>query len=314
MFMSDTAQQDNEMATLFEAWLDAGRKFWQDSGFDSRAANNENDFSFNFTQDYEEENDGRYKTYRTWETSVNSYFSFLKLMTSPDNLQELLKSSNTYFEAMIEASGDSMENFTEFQSQLIKSFTTMGEHTRDFNLDDLNHASFESFRELYRSEFQKYFNIPKIGLPREFHEQLSALVDKSTIYFSHLFELIYLFSIPLEKTNRVMQLKYEKMLEKGEIPTDFKQGYGEWIKILEGHYMELLKSQDYTLVLNNFIKSLAAYKNVRNEVINFLIKDLQIPTNKEMDEVYKDIYLMKRKIKDLTSQIEGLQRKLQQAL
>jgi hypothetical protein len=49
---------------------------------------------------------------------------------------------------------------------------------------------------------------------------------------------------------------------------------------------------------------------VKNEVINVFIKDLQIPTNTEMDEVYRDIYTMKGKIKELTRQIETLQHEL----
>jgi hypothetical protein len=107
-----------------------------------------------------------------------------------------------------------------------------------------------------------------------------------------------------------MQFKVKNMLEEGKFPEDYKQSYTEWIKILEGHYMELLKSQEYTHVLNDFIGSLAAYKSVKNEVINVFIKDLQIPTNTEMDEVYRDIYTMKGKIKELTRQIETLQHEL----
>jgi hypothetical protein len=38
-------------------------------------------------------------------------------------------------------------------------------------------------------------------------------------------------------------------------------------------------------VLNDFIGSLADYKNVKNEVTSAFLKDLQIPTNKEMDAV-----------------------------
>jgi class III poly(R)-hydroxyalkanoic acid synthase PhaE subunit len=307
--MYNTDQQASEMVKLFGAWLETSRQFWQSTGVDSGKKNNGHNFAFPFTAT-EEEVDDRCKAYRTWETAVNSYLSFVKLIITPQSRQGLFKGFSTYMEAVIEAAGDSLENFTEFQSQLIKSCATVGECVKLSNFNDLNHASFEAFRELYRSEFQKYFNIPKIGLPREFHEQLSSLVDKSYLYYSHLVELIYLFSVPLEKTNRVMQQKIKYMLEKGEFPEDYKEAYTEWIKILEGHYMEMLKSPEYTHVLNDFIGSLAAYKNVRNEVINSSLKDLQIPTNKEMDAVYSDIYQMKKKIRQLANQVEILQMKL----
>jgi len=279
--MSKTDQQGSEIAKLFGTWLETSQKFWQD-GLYSGNKNNGHYFTFSAT---DEEVDEKYKNYRNWETGINSYLSFIKLLTTHKNQEELLKSADSYFKAMIEAAGDSMENFTEFQAELIKSCTKLGEHTKAYNFDDLSHAHFESFRELYRSEFQKYFNMPKIGLPREFHERLNSLVDKSYIYHSHLIELIYLFSVPFEKTNRVMQQKVKEMIENGEFPEDYKQNYAEWIKILESHYMEMLKSPEYTHVLNDFIGSLADYKNVKNEVTSAFLKDLQIPTNKEMDAV-----------------------------
>jgi hypothetical protein len=122
--MSDTTQQGNEMVTLFKAWLETGRRMWQDMESGSKETTNGSSFAFSFAAD-EEEGSERYKTYRTWETSVNSYLSFIKLMTAPENQQSLLKGTNNYFEAMVEAVGDSMENFTEFQSELIKSFATV---------------------------------------------------------------------------------------------------------------------------------------------------------------------------------------------
>ena len=86
--------------------------------------------------------------------------------------------------------------------------------------------------------------------------------------------------------------------------------YNEWIKILEGNFMQLMKSQEYTNLLNALIRSLAEYKAVKNDVTNIALKELQIPTNKEMDEVYKELYVTKKKVKELTRRLEKLEGKL----
>lgn len=307
--MTETTNQGYESGRFVETWMEMTKVFWKDIGTKGMDNLGSSDLLFNFPNNGKQTDDSC-KAYKTWETSVNNAISLLKQMGAAKNQESLYKSFSTFFDAVTQASGDSLENFTEFQSQLLKSIAKVGEHTKTFRFDDLDHSTFESFRELYRTELQKYLKIPKIGLPREFHEKLSDLADKSNIFSSHLLELLYQFSTPFEKTNRAMQEKIKKMLEDGEIPTDSKEVYSEWIKALERHFMDLLKSSEYTNVLNNTITSLAAYKGVKNNMTDIFLKEMQIPTGREMDEVYKDIYQMKKKIKELSHQVEILQDKL----
>ncbi|OGR18521.1 MAG: hypothetical protein A2X81_16460 [Desulfobacterales bacterium GWB2_56_26] len=307
--MTDTTTQSNEIGNFVESWMTMAKKFWPEPGNNREDGLGSSGLKFDSGNGGGQADDDKYKTYKTFENSINNSIAFIKLMMAPENRETLHRSVAAYTEALTESAGDSLENFIEFQSQAVKSFAKVGEHTKAYTLDDLDHSAFESFRELYRNELQKYLKIPKIGLPREYHERMSELVDKSTIFFSHLIELIYQFTTPFEKTNRVMQDKIKKMLEGGEVVEDPKQVYNDWIKILEGHFMDMLKSKEYTDVLNDTITSLAAYKGVKNSVTDAFLKEMQIPTGREMDEVYKDIYNMKKKIRDLSRQVAKLQKK-----
>ena len=302
--MTDINPQNNEIGKFVESWMTMTKNFWRPPGNAREEGLRSSGLNFDAVADSQE--DDKYKTYKAWESSINNSISFFRLMMAPENQDTLYRSVSAYTEALTQSAGDSLENFIEFQSQAVKSMAKVGEHTKAYNLDDLDHSAFESFRELYRSELQKYLKIPKIGLPREYHERLSELLDKSTIFFSHLVELIYQFTTPFEKTHRVMQAKVKKMLEGGEIVEDPKQVYNDWIRILEKHFLDMLKSKEYTEVLNNTITSLAAYKGVKNSVADIFLKEMQIPTGRDMDEVYKDIYNMKKKIKELSRQIEKL--------
>jgi poly[(R)-3-hydroxyalkanoate] polymerase subunit PhaE len=306
--MTESTTQGNEFGKLVESWMEISKGFWQDFGAKQGDSFDVSGLNFDFFKGADDGGDeDKYKTYRTWEASVNNFSSFLKIMAAPKNQEELSKGVIAFAEAVTQLTGESLENFTDFQSQMVKSFAKVGEHTKAYTLDDLNHSAFESFRDLYRSEFQKYLNIPKIGLPREFHERLSQLTDKYNLFYSHLIELFYFFSLPFEKTNRTMQKRIQEMLERGEIAEDPKETYGEWIKTLEKNFMEMLKSSEYTEVLNNTIISLADCKNVKRDVVAIFLKDLQIPTSTEMDDVYKTLYQMKKKIRELSKQVETLQ-------
>lgn len=306
--MTESTTQENEFNKLLESWMEISKCFWGGLGEKQKESPGLSGVSFDFFKgDDSDADEDKYKAYRTWEASVNNLTSFLKIMAAPTNQEEMSKNMMAFTEAIAQATGDTLESFTEFQGQMIQSLVKVGEHTKAYTFDDLNHRAFESFRELYQSEFQKYLNVPKIGLPREFHERLSQLADKYTLFYSHLTELLYFFSLPFEKTNRVMQKRIKKMLDEGNLVEDSKQAYGEWIKMLEKNFMELLKSSEYTEVLNNTIISLAACKNIKRDVVAIFLKDLQIPTSVEMDEVYKTLYQMKKKIGELTKQVEALQ-------
>ncbi|KJS03178.1 MAG: hypothetical protein VR65_02865 [Desulfobulbaceae bacterium BRH_c16a] len=309
--MTETINEGNEIGRLVESWTAMAKNFWRESNAHREEGMGSSGLNFDSTAGGDEADDNKYKTYKSWEATVNNSVSFLKLMMAPENQETLYRSASAYTEALAQSTGDSMENFIELQRQAVKSLAEIGEHTKAYNLDDLDHSAFESFRELYRTEMQKYLKIPKIGLPREFHESLSELADKSNIFISHLNELIYQFSTPFEKTNRVMQTRIKAVLEGGEFVEDPKQVYNEWIKILEGHFMELLKSKEYIDVLNSTITSLAAYKGVKTDVTDAFLKEMQIPTGRDMDKVYKDMYQMKKKIRELSKQVEKLQNKVE---
>lgn len=311
--MTDSTLQGDDFSKLVTAWMETAKSFYKDldTGQGGGLSGAGMRFAFDEKTETEPGEEDKYKAYRSWETSAKNFTSFIRMMAAPENQEQLAHGMMTHAESFTEVLGDSLENFSDFQGQLLQSFAKIGEHSKAFSFDSLDHDTFESFRELYRQEFQKYLYIPKIGLPREFHEQLSRLADKTNIFHSHLHELLFLLFGPFDKTNRVVQEKVTQMFDRGEFQADTKQAYADWIKILEKHFMELLQSKEYTDVLNNTIIALAEYKKVKLDVSNVFLKELQVPTGKEMDEVYKEMYQMKKKIKELSQQVAQLQRNAQ---
>ncbi|MBI9089494.1 MAG: hypothetical protein JEZ12_09760 [Desulfobacterium sp.] len=251
-------------------------------------------------------NNNAYKKFETWQTTCNNLTSFLKLMTRPENQESATKGMGSLYEMLLQMSGDSAEHTMEFQEQFLNTLTAIGQRTKAYDFEEIDQNMFESFRTLYEQEFQKYLHIPQLGLPRFYQERIATLMDKFNLFHLHLSELGYLFSVPIEKANRVMQDKMEGMLDKGDFFDDTSKGYDEWMKVLEGHYMVLLKSEKYTTVLKKTIGSMADYRNARDEVLCHVLKLLPIPTNREMDEVYKELHTMKKQLKALSKEIAQL--------
>ena len=134
---------------------------------------------------------------------------------------------------------------------------------------------------------------------------MNRAADEFNLYQEALAEFMYMLYLPMEKSLQVMQDKLEEISKQGKLSDNFKDYYNMWIKILEGHYMTLFKSPEYTRVLSKLLTATEDFKMAKQEVLVDLLSNLPIPTNKDMDELCKEIYLLKKKVKELEKKLNG---------
>jgi hypothetical protein len=279
---------------LFDAWTKSVTGFW-----DQMAK----------MQNGSKEDDGKaqkghyQKFQRSVEFGSKMFQTVISMMSEPENLEALLKGTDTLPEFVTTISQNLWDSYFDLQKQWVEKASRIGQHTKAYSFDDTDREIFHKIREIYEKEFQKYFHVPQIGLTRFYQERVNKVADKFNLYQNALSELLYMFYVPIEKSFAVMQEKFEQMLEQGEVHDNFKEYYNAWIKVLEGHYMTLLQSPEYTQALDNTLTSLTNYKKVREEMLYDLLKDFPIPTNKEMDELYKEFYLLKKKFRELSKKV-----------
>ena len=63
--------------------------------------------------------------------------------------------------------------------------------------------------------------------------------------------------------------------------------------------MTLFKSPEYTKKLASTLDTLDDYISARNRILQDALQSLPIPTHKDMDALYEELYLLKKKIKKL---------------
>ncbi len=93
------------------------------------------------------------------------------------------------------------------------------------------------------------------------------------------------------------------MADVGTLPEDSKTYYQMWVKILEGLYMKLFQSREYINALGQTLDSMSEFTMARNEVVEDMMASLPIPKQKDVDELYHEIYRMKKRIKALEKTI-----------
>ena len=175
----------------------------------------------------------------------------------------------------------------------------IGSHTDAYSFDNIDQEALRVWSEIYKNEIRQYFNVPQLGLSRFYQERVNQALDKFNIFSSALAEFLQLLSLPFEKSFRVLQEKIEDLTRTGSLPEDSRGYYQMWVKILEGHFMTLFQSPEYNKSLGETMTALEDYISARNRILQDMLQSMPVPTRKEMDDLYKEIYLLKKKVRDL---------------
>ncbi len=287
-----------DMAAMMGAWMKSAMAFWENMPLAGSFESNMFDF-------FPKQQKGpAYQAQKSFERGAKIAQTLAKILGEPENINAMFKAADTAPEFVMRLSRQVWEAFLEAQKKWTERAVNIGKHEKAYNFEDLDHETFEAFREIYEKEFQRFFNVPQIGLTRFYQERVNRAIDKYNVFQSTLGEFVYLFYVPLEKSTAVMQEKIEEMVKKGEVKGDYKDYYAMWVKILEGHYMKLLQSPDYTRVMDKTISALVDYRNARDEMMYDILQNLPIPTNRDMDELYKEFYQLKKKVRELAKKLE----------
>jgi class III poly(R)-hydroxyalkanoic acid synthase PhaE subunit len=192
-----------------------------------------------------------------------------------------------------------VEGYSRAQQQMLDKIkaTKTDPKLQPFSLID-NHlyAEWQSF---YEQELSQYFHLPQLGLTRFHQEKLNRLLDKYNRMHTTVGEFMAMLFQPVERSFRILQDKYLELADKNELSDNAKDYYKLWIGILEKDFASFFKSPEYLVILTKTLNSIAEFKARRDEIIQDLLVDLPIPSQKEMNELYKEVYRLKKRIRDL---------------
>jgi len=228
----------------------------------------------------------------------------LAKMSDPASIEAMLQGMESLPEISTNMFQQSIDSYAEMQKRWTEQVSRIGKHTEAYKFEGIDENVFKTWKETYEKEIRKFFNVPALGLTRFYQERINRLVDETNQFQVAISEFLYLFSVPFEKTAKVMQEKTEEMMAQGEVPSDIKDYYNMYIKVLEGHYMTLLQSPEYIRVMSDTLNALVKYQKAKEEVLYDMLGPLPVPTNKEMDELYKDFHTLKKRVRALTQRMD----------
>jgi hypothetical protein len=166
-----------------------------------------------------------------------------------------------------------------------------------------------SFFDLWQTWYEKtaepFMNVPQFGLMRYYQEHLFQSMDKLFQLQASMTEFTRILLQPVEKS--VLDAQNELFasfltLAQNRPASEKKETkllYANWIASMEKHYMELFRSPDFLKQLHNTMGSLNGFIIARQTVLEDLLKSVPVPTQSEMDGLYKEFHELKKKLRDL---------------
>jgi len=235
----------------------------------------------------------------SFDTAMKAFRNFSKVASGPDSMESLFKGAGAMPQILAKMAQTGLGGFLQFQQKWLERAGQLGKSTEAYKFEDLDENAFRAWAGIYETEFKRFFNIPQLGLTRFYQEKMNQAVDKFNIFQTTQAEFQRLLYLPITRSFGVLQEKLGEMTKDGDLPEDPKTYYQMWVKILEGHYMTLFQSPEYTHTLGQTMDAMSEFSHAKNEVIQDILGMFPIPTEKEIDELYKEIYLLKKRINAL---------------
>jgi polyhydroxyalkanoate synthase subunit PhaE len=248
---------------------------------------------------------GKSRTIESWESMMKMWHLTTSTMSDPDSAELFLKGAGALPDIVMKVAQAGWDASVEMQRKVIEKAGKIGQRTEAYNFDQLDEGLFKAWKEIYEQELSQFLKIPNLGLARYYQDRLYQLMDRYNVFEATFSEFLYIIYQPVEKSKKVLEEKLQQMAIEGNVPEKSKELYNMFIKILEGHYMTLFKTPEYEKVLREMLSQLNAFWLAKDEVLRDVLQVLPVPTNKDMDVLYKDIYLLKKRVRSLEDELKN---------
>ena len=235
-------------------------------------------------------------------------------LQDPANLQAMLQGMNNLPQIFASRAESKWDQFLGMQNQWMEKIAEVGKRTGKLSPDHLDEQLLALWNETYDKEIRRYLKMPAIGLGRFYQERAARFVDSFVVFTNAWEAFLQILGEPVEQTSRDLKQKVEELSASGSLPEDPHEIYNLWVKVLEGHYMTLFKSERYGKVMGRASDTYADFIMARNALLEDFLRILPVATERDSHDLYKEIYDLNKQVKQLTRQVTTLEKRLEESL
>ena len=169
---------------------------------------------------------------------------------------------------------------------------------------------FTLWSETYEKTVGKLFRLPGLGMTAQYEERTKKALDAQIRFLNTLPD----FQEQVLAASKAAMDKVVDHITRMEIkqigPETYQFFYKIWVSKNEDAFIELFRSETFCRTLANTIHRGLDAKKKMDTVIADGLSFWNIPSGKDMDEVYEAMYEMKKRIRELEHELEALRQKL----
>lgn len=169
----------------------------------------------------------------------------------------------------------------------------------------------EAFLKIFHSLFKAFdstagraFHVPPVGKDREKVELLLRGFDDLSVYVAKYTEYQHMmYTTGLVALEKVLARLAEKV-QSGEEIKQFDEFFDIWIDVSEQAYFQLFHTEGFARLQAELLNAGLNVRKHHFKIMEMQLYDLPVVLRSEMDDLYKTVYDLKKKVKKLEKQLK----------
>jgi class III poly(R)-hydroxyalkanoic acid synthase PhaE subunit len=172
---------------------------------------------------------------------------------------------------------------------------------------EASHDFYNLWLKAYEATYGKIIDMPSMGPSRENAERMGKHLDITVNLYSAWMESIASFqTVFMEATRRTREKVESRMAEEDKPVITSKEYYELWMETYSEAFKEFMKSKFFSSDLSKLTSNSMDYEKSSRELVEqSLLKPLNLPTRREIDDINKEVYLLKKQMKSLSKRLDG---------
>jgi class III poly(R)-hydroxyalkanoic acid synthase PhaE subunit len=153
------------------------------------------------------------------------------------------------------------------------------------------------FRKNYELTVGKVLRSPSLGYAREFVQRVNDTLDAYVHYNAALAQYFAPFyQSGIQAAEKVFQ-RLSEFQGKEITPETFREFYRIWWTTNEDVYNQMFTSEEFTKLLGEVLRQGLLFKKQLDNLSDEIIKFTNLPTKRDMDEIYRTIYDLRKEVR-----------------
>ena len=216
----------------------------------------------------------------------------------PDAISQAANQARKFLETFTGSVQQFMKPWAAATEKSSKTFPQLVEGHPE-SLMKIFHDMFDAFD----STIGRSFHVPAVGKDREKIELLLRGLDDLSVYLAKNIEYQnMMYATGLAAFEKVVATTAEK-IKSGEEITKFDEFFDLWVKVNEKTYYALFQTEDFSKMQGEVLEASLHVRKHFFKLMELYLYDFPIALRSEMDDLYKTVYEMKKKVKGLEKQL-----------